>query len=365
MTGIWTNSGEGWVWGKPRAFENEATLQELIRKNPQFLPLSGSPRLVVLGSEIQLGNGYADILAVESSGRPAIIEVKLHQNPEARRAVVSQVIAYAAFLQGFNAEELERGPLHRFLAEAEYRSIFDAVEAQDQEGAVDADSFAVSLQEHLREGSFRLVLVLDDIPFELERVIAYLDAITVQVLTIDLITIKVYEVNGAQIILPQRVSPELGASTPSGGSTSVASRGSRPVVPRAKRTDGSDVFRTSIEDTTGEAREMFYTLIAWAEELASLPNIRLFSSSGPMHYTLLPYIMPDKVGLVTIWNSDQKPYATVWRTVVERLAPNAIASVERSIQPDAIRQSYQLNLESITPEILETLSRAYQEASGG
>ena len=141
MTGIWTNSGEGWEWGKPRAFEDEAKLHELIRENPQFLPLSGSPRLVVLGSEIQLGTGYADILAVESSGRPAIIEVKLRQNPEARKAIVSQIIAYAAFLQGFDSESLELGPLRRSLADAGHNSIFDAVEAQDQEGAVDADSF--------------------------------------------------------------------------------------------------------------------------------------------------------------------------------------------------------------------------------
>ena len=214
MTGIWTNTGEGWKLGSPQAFQDEAALHRLIEQNPQLLPLAGSPRLAVLGSQVQLGTGYVDILAVESSGRPAIVEVKLAGNPEARRAVVSQVMAYAAFLHGFNVESLEQGPLRSSLADAGYGTILEAVQAQDQEGAADDDSFETSLQEFLNQGSFRLVLVLDEVPAELERVVAYLDAITVQALTIDLVVLKVYEVNGAQVALPQRVSPDIGAAAP-------------------------------------------------------------------------------------------------------------------------------------------------------
>ena len=356
MTGIWTNSGREWEWGKPRAFEDEAKLHELIKENPQFLPLSGSPRLVVLGSEIQLGNGYADILAVETSGRPAIIEVKLERNPEARKAIVSQIIAYAAFLQGFGIEDLEQGPLRKPLDDAGHASIFDAVKAEDQEGAVDADSFTASLQDYLQGGSFRLVLVLDDVPAELERVVAYLDSITVQALTLDLITLKVYEVGGAQVALPQRVSPDLGAYQPSGGS--------RPAAPRGRLTDGSAAFRASIADTTGEIREMFDKLIARAEEWGAMPNVRLSTYMGAKgeNYTLLPRIMPDNAGLVTIWNYRQRPSITVWRKVFERHAPEALESVERVVKPDRIRQGN--TLKSITPEILEALTRAYQEANG-
>ena len=68
MTGIWTNTGEGWQLGYPQVFQEEATLHKLIEENPQLLPLAGSPRLTILGSEIKLGTGYADILAVESIG---------------------------------------------------------------------------------------------------------------------------------------------------------------------------------------------------------------------------------------------------------------------------------------------------------
>ena len=103
---------------------------------------------------------------------------------------MSQVIAYAAFLHGLDVERLEQGPLRKPLVDAGYGSILDAVQAQDQEGAVDADSFSNSMQEFLDQGNFRLVLVLDEVSTELEKVVAYLDAITVQALTIDLMTLN-------------------------------------------------------------------------------------------------------------------------------------------------------------------------------
>lgn len=354
MTGIWTNTGEGWELGSPQPFQDESTLHRLIHENPRLLPLAGSPRLTVLGSEILLGTGYADILAVESSGRPAVIEVKLASNSEARRAIVSQVLAYAAFLQGFDVESLERGPLSRPLEDAGYSSILEAAQGQDQEGAVDADSFNTSLQEYLDHGGFRLVLVLDEISAELERVVAYLDAITVQALTIDLITLTVYEVNGAQVALPQRVSPDLSVTMP----YPVSGR-TRPRASTAITSDGSDVFRASIDGFTGEVREKFDELIAWAERVASLPNIRLFSSAGADRFTLVPRIMPDRVGLVTIWNESQQPYISVFRSVFERLAPNSIEPVEQAIAPTKIGQGNVVY--NITPQVLEALTAAYEE----
>ena len=107
---------------------------------------------------------------------------------------------------------------------------------------------------------------------------------------------------------------------------------------------------------------MFDELIAWVEELASLPNVRLSTYSGLERYTLLPRIMPDNAGLVTIWNDKQQPAISVWRTVFERRAPKALASVERAIQPDRIGQGN--TLKSITSEILKEFTRAYEEANG-
>ena len=142
MTGIWTNKGDGWELDAPQAFQDEASLHRLIQRNPELLPIAGSVRLLVLASEVQLGNGFADILAVEPCGRPSIIEVKLARNAEARRGIVAQALAYAAFLQGMSVEGLERTLLRKESAVASHGSILGAVQAQDQEGAADIDTFA-------------------------------------------------------------------------------------------------------------------------------------------------------------------------------------------------------------------------------
>ena len=197
MAEIWMNTGSGWRLGSPDPYDDEAALHKLVQEHPVLLPLSGSPTLMVLGHEVQLGTGYVDILAVELSARPVIIEVKLARNSEARRAIVSQVIAYAAFLKGYYIQEPEQVTLRRQLAQAGYASIWEAVQAQDQSGAVNPDSFIASFQGFLDTGHLSLVIVLDEVSAELERAVAYLDAITVEELTIDLITLSVYNVNGA------------------------------------------------------------------------------------------------------------------------------------------------------------------------
>ena len=358
MTGIWTNRGDGWELDAPQAFQDEASLHRLIQRNPELLPIAGSVRLLVLGSEVQLGNGYADILAVEPSGRPTIIEVKLARNAEARRGIVSQVLAYAAFLQGISVEGLERALLRKESAVASHGSILGAVQAQDQEGAADIDTFAASLQEHLDRGDFRLVLVLDDVSTELERIVGYLDSITVHALTIDLIALSVYEVNGAQVALPQRVSPEL-----SGSSLSTIPTAVKEARRDERLTDGSNAFRDSFAAVVGKSRETFERLTSWAEQISSLPSVRLFTFAGVegKRFTLLPRIMPDNTGLVTIWNDEQRPSIAVWRSVFERLAPRSVSSVERAIAPTKFGQGN--IVKDITPQVLDTLKEAYEEAA--
>lgn len=53
MTAIWSEgSGGGWELLEPTGFPDERTLQDLIAQAPDLLPLSGSPRVVVLGTEV-------------------------------------------------------------------------------------------------------------------------------------------------------------------------------------------------------------------------------------------------------------------------------------------------------------------------
>src|SRR5437867_3265942 len=77
MSALWNNDGNGWRLLAPAGFPDEAALHSLVEEAPHVLPLSGSPTLVVVGREVQLETGKIDLLAIEPTGRLALIEVKL------------------------------------------------------------------------------------------------------------------------------------------------------------------------------------------------------------------------------------------------------------------------------------------------
>lgn len=99
MGTIWRRQDDEWGRLTPSEFDSEEKLHDLVESSPGLLPLSGNPSMVVLGREVQLGPGYADLLAVETDGRLVVIEIKLRKNAETRRAVVAQILTYAAYLK--------------------------------------------------------------------------------------------------------------------------------------------------------------------------------------------------------------------------------------------------------------------------
>src|SRR4051812_34532352 len=126
MSAIWQQVGDRWKLLDRVGFPDEATLHRLVEKSPEILPLSGKPQLAVVGREVSLGSNKADLIAVETTGRPVILEIKLANNAEARRAVVAQVLTYAAFLHKLSQERLETEILERHLRDRGLASLTEA-----------------------------------------------------------------------------------------------------------------------------------------------------------------------------------------------------------------------------------------------
>jgi len=355
MSGVWIKNEDGWKTAASQKFGLEKDLHQLAEENIQMLPLAGSPNLVVIGSEVSLGSGWADLLAVETTGRPVIIEVKLARNAEARRAIVAQALSYAAWLRGSKVEDLERGPLRGYLGKQGHGSILEAVQAQDQQSEVDAGAFAETMQDYLSSGAFRLVLLLDETSVELERIVAYLDAVTRKAITIDLITVSRFAMGGAEVALPQRVALDLDEQA-----------ADSPTKPHASAqgvlSDGTEAFEASLAGVEDADRKVFRRLLRWADELATLPGVRLYTYRGKNgdRFTLLPRFTTDKAGLMTIWNDNGKPSVSLWRSVFERRAPNAIAKVEEINGKEIGKGSAAT---AITPELLNALTDAYREGT--
>ncbi len=351
MTALWHNDGSGWRALASAGFPDEAALHTLVEGAPQLLPLSGSPRLVVVGREVRLGSGYADLVAVEPSGRLAVIEVKLASNAEARRAVVAQVLTYAAVIYGLDVETLERDILGKQLHERGYDSLVGAMSANDQEGSFDASKFTAAIEENLSTGAFRLVLVLDDAPSELVRLVGYLEAVGGN-LVIDLVTVTAYDIDGSRIMVPQRVDPE--RPTVEAGQPSQEAKSFAGYLAR-----GASDFSEAIDAAPEAQRQDLRRLYDWAISLEQEGLVRLSTYHGKNRLTLLPYLSGDDAGLVTIWN-DNGAYLSVWRSVFKRRAPKSIPEVEAAIGAQ-IGNGNSVRL--LSNEVLAALTGAYREAN--
>ena len=353
MTAIWHNDTSGWKMLAPTGFPDEATLHELVEEAPQMLPLAGRASLTVLGREVQLGNGYADLIAVEPSGRLCVIEVKLSRNAEARRAVIAQILTYAAYLRGMDVATLEQQVLAAHLRHRGYSTLHDPMVGNDQTGVYEPESFRTGLGDSLQHGAFRLVLVLDAAPDELVQLVGYLASIAPS-LVIDLLTVAAYEVNGAQVLVPQRVDPEQQA-VPDVATPATLTRTPSRVV------EGAADFIEHIADAPVESRVRLQELADWAIQLERDGLVRLFTTHGKGQWTLVPRLEPDNAGLITIWNSNGVGMS-FWRSVFERRAPATVAQIEALLAPVTLKQGTYVT--TVSDELLSTVANAYREASG-
>ena len=353
MTAIWQNDGTDWHLLVPKGFPNEATLHTLVEDAPHLLPLAGDPRLIVLGREVQLGNGFADLIAIEPSGRITVIEIKLARNAEARRAVIAQVLAYAAYLWRTDKRVLEQDILRQHLQKRGYENLTHAVQSNDQEGSFDAETFAIGVGESLKQGRFRLVFVLDEAPEELIQLVNYLQAMSDQ-LVIDLITISSYTVNGSQVLVPQRVEAERQQREASALTTA------RSKV-EGLGVEGADDFIAAIAVAPPASRPLLQQLAHWAQALEQAKFVKLLTYHGRNGVlTLLPRLVADNAGLVSIYNNKGTAYLQFWRSVFERRAPSTLAHIEATITP--IKQGN--TTREMSDELLEALTEAYKEAVG-
>lgn len=310
MAAIWRKDSGTWRPLATTGFHDEAALHDLIEEAPRMLPLSGQPAVVVLGREVQLGKERADLIAVERDGRLVAIEIKLADNPEARRGVVSQVLSYASSLHGIGVAELET-ILSSHLKKNGWSGLVDGMSATDQEGSFEEADFLEALRLNLSEGAFRLVIVLDEAPHDLVRIVGYLQKVAPNVL-VDLITVSTFDIGGTPVMVPQRIDPS-------------RHEDDRPTGFKAKATagvlmDGAEPFIAAIEEAPQSEQPRLRTLAEWAQSLEREKLVELSTYKGTTsRWTLLPRFQPENAGLVTIYN-EKGASLQLWRSVFEKKA---------------------------------------------
>lgn len=354
VTSIWSTDGEGWRLLPPAGFPDEAALHRLVELTPQLLPLAGSPRLTIVGREVRLGSGSADLIAVEPSGRLVVIEVKLVTNAEARRAVVAQVLAYASHLHGMDREHLEIDVLGRHLSGRGYDGLYGAVADADGQVPIDASrrAFDEGLAESLASGRFRLVIVLDEAPDDLVRLVGYLETVTDR-LVIDLVTVAAFEVGGQQVVVPIRVEPERW-------------RADRALRPEVSPDESSEVagllpFRDALVQAPAARRAFLEAACQWAVRLEERHLARLVTYAGT-YGTILRVYIPGDMSLATLNVSPTSGSMQLFRSVFDRRAPGALVRVEELIGKPVTQGTA---VYDPSPAVLDALTVAYEEAFAG
>ncbi|MDQ6649738.1 MAG: hypothetical protein M3Z02_06430 [Actinomycetota bacterium] len=317
-----------------------------------MLPLAGAPRLAILGREVRCGTGFADLVAVElETGRPVVIEIKLASNAD-RRQVLTQVLGYAAYIRRLDTPSFD-AVLAQHLAKVGVGSVTTAAAAASQDPSFDVTSFASRLNEALEDGRLRCVVVLDAAGPDLVELVGYLQEVSNERLSLDLITVTAYDIGGRKVLVPQLVEPDRSQVT------AAAAGGSAP-QPKSPIVRGSEVFATSIETAPPDRRPDLRRLLDWALSLEVDGLAVLYTSTGKGRWVLNPRLPGQERGMVMIWN-ENGAFLSPYRTVLQQEAPAALDELDQKV-PGQIGQGNYIKVE-YDEELLSLLRTAYEEAA--
>ena len=202
----------------PNSFKEEL-LRDLIAASPDVLPireyLPSTTALFSLGREVALDlgglQGRIDNLLVTNDGYLVIVETKLYRNPEGIRDVVAQTLQYGRAVGDMPIRELERR-----IKDSEFpvlnrnESIRECVvrlAAKQSKSALLADDFEESLERHLRQGEFLLLIVSDGIYVAVERVTHWLNKYGKpgNPFKFGMVELKVYTNGAERLVVPRTV----------------------------------------------------------------------------------------------------------------------------------------------------------------
>lgn len=164
----------------PLGSNNEAAfqekwLQQALFKFPECLPVreidAHIGQLIPVCMELQTGSGPADILYVTPTGQVVLVETKLWRNPEARRAVVGQILDYAKQLTSWTYEVLDENASRAANRPRGY--LLSCL--REYCPAADEAQFIDGVHRSLASGDFLLLIIGDGIQSGAESLVSFLE----------------------------------------------------------------------------------------------------------------------------------------------------------------------------------------------
>ena len=200
---IRSQGSDKWVTVEVVTYRQEAELQKLLADAPSLIPVDeiqpGAAPFVAAVREFGLpGSGHTDLLVFTSDGGVAVIECKLAANAESKRQVIGQILEYGAYLWGMSYDEVDSRvqartgkPLVALVAEA----------VGDQEW--DEKGFRQGVEQALAEGSFSLVIAVDEVNEEMNKTIAFLNGCGRPAFSFHALEMHRFNAQGIEIMVPR------------------------------------------------------------------------------------------------------------------------------------------------------------------
>lgn len=200
------SAGTGRVF-ETTAFRNEKELQDNIEKLPNLLNAISQLNqqdypLFILKREFGVSSGSVDFLAVDADGSLYIVETKLAENPELRRAVIGQVLEYASNLSAMSYDAIAANCLKYLKKQAPLeQAIRDFyVGASDGGPMLSAGEFKKAIAENLKNGHFNIVIVANKVGLEIQKLFHFVDQETKDSLNFIVLEINKYHLDSDEVL---------------------------------------------------------------------------------------------------------------------------------------------------------------------
>jgi len=290
-SGKWEKTPEG-------EFAEETKMQELVKDNPDIIPLSDLgediPPMLVVGRESSLPNGNPDLICVDENGLITVVECKLAKNPEVKRKVVGQILGYGAYLWQSSYEEFDESiarayfnsdrchdPSLRGKALAEAMAIFR--QSHEVEDEWTEEDFRSSVATNLARGRIRLLVVVDKINPELRRIVDFMNECTGSNFEMLCAELKYFEKDKHRIIMPHLIG--------------LAKRESR--VPRSRLNEAE--FLTRVREEKPELFKLVEELLGFAKAIGDNRDSPDFW--GKSSFTPAIFVLGKRLPLFTVYTS--------------------------------------------------------------
>ena len=121
-------------------------------------------------------------------------------------------------------------------------------------------------------------------------------------------------------------------------------------------------FVAAIDTARESDRQLLHRLSDWAVALERDGLVKLWTYHGKKNMlTLLPRLVDEGAGLVTIYNDNGRGYLQFWSSVFDRRAPQALATINQTIAPTVVGRGN--TIRDVPDSLLELLTNAYREAA--